>query len=308
MQPMSSTNVKAIDVSHHQGVIDWKKVKADGVMAAFIKASEGTSFKDNKFATNANGAAAAGIKTGFYHYAHPESNDAKAEAAHFANTIKGIKATFPHVLDVEGDAGQVPADRLTQWCVDWLREVERLTAHPTMIYTGAYFARSYLRQPLGQWPLWVAHYGVDKPMNNDTWDEWAVFQYSDNGTVDGIGGNVVDLNAMEKAFYDQYANPNQPPKPLSPDDTIKIVVNDQLAAYGRIVDGSTYMPLRQIGDALGVPVYWDATSSTPYIDGKPVSNFLLFDSRTYVPVRSTAEQLGGTVSWDSATKKVYIYR
>ncbi|RAP73877.1 GH25 family lysozyme [Paenibacillus montanisoli] len=307
MQPMSSSNVKAIDVSHHQGVIDWPKVRADGVLATFIKASEGTTFVDNKFATNVNGATAAGIKTGFYHYAHPENNDAKAEAAHFANTIKGFKATFPYVLDVEGDAAEVPSDQLTQWCVDWLNEVERLTGHPTMIYSGAYFAKSFLGQPLGQWPLWIAHYGVNKPMDNDTWDEWAVFQYSDNGTVNGIGGNVVDLNAMEKAFYDRYAVPPKP-KPLSPEDTIKIVVNDQLAAYGRIVDGSAYMPLRQVGDALGVPVHWDEATSTPYVNGSPVSNYKLFDDHTYVPARSTAEQLGATVSWDNVNKKVYIYR
>ncbi|SFT15132.1 GH25 family lysozyme [Paenibacillus sp. BC26] len=305
MQAKSASNVKAIDVSHHQGVIDWKKVRAAGVLAAFIKASEGTSFKDDKFATNANAAAAAGIKTGFYHYAHPESNDAKSEAAHFANTIKGFKSDFPHVLDVEGDAEQLSTSKLTPWCVDWLTEVQRLTGHPTMLYTGASFAKTELTQPLGQWPLWVAHYNVDKPMDNPTWNEWAVFQYSDDGRVDGIGGDV-DMDAMEQAFYDLYANPGQP-QPQSPEDTIKIVVNDKLAAYGRIVDGSTYVPLRQLGESLGVPVYWDSATSTPYVNGQPVKNYKLFGDRTYIGIRASAELLGAKVSWDSVNQKVYIY-
>ncbi|REE68671.1 lysozyme [Paenibacillus taihuensis] len=306
MQALSPSNVKVIDVSHHQGVIDWAKVRADGVLGVFIKASEGTSFVDDRFTANVSGAVAAGIKVGFYHYTHPESNSAKAEAAHFASVISGVKSDFPHVLDVEGDAGQVPVDRLTQWCVDWLHEVERLTKHSTMLYTGAYFARDNLTQPLGQWPLWIAHYGATEPLHNDTWDEWAVFQYSDHAKVDGIGGDV-DMNAMEEAFWNKYANANVP-KPLSPEDTVKVVVNDKLAAFARIIGTSTFAPLRQLGDSLGIPVAWDSATSTPYFDGKPVTNYQILDGRTYIGVRTAGEMLGAhTISWDGANQKVYIY-
>ncbi|SEO60565.1 GH25 family lysozyme [Paenibacillus sp. OV219] len=306
MQARSASNVKVIDVSHHNGIIDWKKVKADGVMGVFIKASEGTTFVDDKFKTNANEATAAGIKVGFYHYVHPESNNAKSEAAHFASVVSGVKTDFPHVLDVEGDAEQVSVSKLTQWCVDWLQEVEQLTNHPTMLYTGAYFARDNLTQPLGQWPLWIAHYGVTTPLANDTWSEWSVFQFSENERVSGIGGDV-DMNAMEQAFWNKYANPNVP-QPLSPEDDVKVVVNDQLSAFGRIIDGSTFAPLRQLGDSLGIPVSWDSSTSTPYFDGKPVTNFKLIDSRTYIGVRLAGEMLGATtIKWDSVNRKVYIY-
>lgn len=306
MQAMSPSNVKVIDVSHHQGVIDWEKVKADGVLGVFIKASEGLTLVDDRFTANVSGAAAAGLKVGFFHYSHPELNDPKAEAAHFANVVKGVKADFPHTLDVEGEAGQLSVNKLTQWCVDWLKEVELLTMHPTMLYTGAYFARDNLTQPLGQWPLWIAHYGATEPLNNDTWSEWAVFQYSDHGKVNGISGDV-DLDAMERVFYDKYASPSVP-KPLSPEDTVKVVVNDKLASYARIIDNSTFTPLRQFGDSLGIPVSWDSATSTPYLDGKPVTNYKILDDRTYIGVRTAGEMIGASViSWDGATQKVFIY-
>jgi Lyzozyme M1 (1,4-beta-N-acetylmuramidase) len=225
MQSKSASNVKVIDVSHHQGVINWAAVKADGVQGVLIKATEGRTELDDKFATNAKGAATVGLPIGFYHYAHPENNEAIVEAAKFASTVKGYKADFPHILDVEGKASSVGAAKLTAWCEAWLQEVERLTGHPVMIYAGASFAKTYLGKQLSAWPLWVAHYGVNTPMENSTWDKWSVFQYTSTGGVKGITGNV-DINAMEVAFYNKYVQPEAPAKEdymLKPEDANKVI-------------------------------------------------------------------------------------
>ncbi|MBM7565072.1 GH25 family lysozyme [Paenibacillus sacheonensis] len=305
MQAKSASNLKVIDVSHYQGNVDWKKVRGDGVVGAFIKATEGTTFKDSTLSSNAVNAAAEGLLVGFYHYAHPEKTDAVSEAAYFASVIAGYKSDFPYVLDVEGDASKLGADKLTDWCVKWLQEVKRLTGRDTMIYSGASFANSYLGKALGQWPLWIAHYGVDTPMGNNTWSEWAVFQYTSTGIVDGIAGNV-DVNAMEKAFYDKYAGVTVV-KPLSELDTIKVVINDKLAAYGRNVNGSVYAPIRQFGDALGMTVSWNETEKVPYLNDIPFTQYILFEGSSYVSARSIGAILGGTVTWDGKTQKVYIY-
>ncbi|WP_258171013.1 GH25 family lysozyme [Paenibacillus sp. R14(2021)] len=305
LQARSPSHLKVIDVSHHQGTIDWEKVRSDGVVGTLIKATEGTTYTDPNMAVNADGALKAGLHIGFYHYAHPERNDALSEAAQFVSVIQGRKSEFPHTLDVEGDAANVPSSKLTDWCVQWLKEVERLTGQKTMIYTGASFAKTYLGKKLGQWPLWVAHYGTNKPMDNGIWDTWSVFQYTSSGKVKGIGGNV-DINAMEEAFYKQYTAPKIV-TPLSDTDTIKVVINDMLAAYGRNVNGSIYAPLRQLGDALGAAITWDTATRTPFVSGKVITNYMLIDSVTYVSVRATGEYLGGTVTWDSKTQKVYIY-
>ncbi|ACT03772.1 glycoside hydrolase family 25 protein [Paenibacillus sp. JDR-2] len=205
MQAKSASNIKIIDVSHHQGLINWAAVKSDGVQGAFIKATEGRTILDDKLEVNSKGAAEAGLAIGFYHYAHPENNDPLVEAAWFANALKGFAAQFPHVLDVEGKASTVGGEQLSKWCLAWLQEVERLTGHPTMIYSGASFAKTYLNKQVASFPLWIAHYGVETPMPNSTWDKWCVFQYTSSGNVKGIAGKV-DINAMEFDFFDKHVH------------------------------------------------------------------------------------------------------
>ncbi|MBB3112533.1 lysozyme [Paenibacillus phyllosphaerae] len=308
MQARRDSNIDGIDVSRYQGNINWSSVKAGGIAFAFIKASEGTGSTDPQFERNVTGAKAADVKVGFYHYAHPERNNAAAEAAHFISTINGYEADFPHVLDVEGDASAIGAAALTDWVDAWLKEVRKQTGHPVMIYSGASFARSYLGKELGDYPLWIAHYGVNTPMANSTWNRWAVFQYSQTGRVNGISGDV-DLNVMERAFYDQFTTTPQEVEDVdatSP-DTIKVVINDKLATHGRAIDGHVYAPLRQIGDATGNTVGWNNELKVPAFNGQQVDNFTVIDSTTYVPVRTAADLLGGNAFWHADTKKVYIY-
>lgn len=208
MQTRNEQNIPIIDVSRHQGTIDWLKVAASTIddrpiRGAYVKASEGIGYVDPLFQRNAVDAPTAGLAVGFYHYCRPETgNSAAMEAEHFLETVAGLPVTLPFVLDVEGEAADLGPSRLTEWCCEWLETVERRSGHRVMIYTGASFARSYLDARLVRWPLWVAHYGVKQPLANPTWDCWAMHQYSDAGTVDGIAGNV-DLNEMDLAFWEE---------------------------------------------------------------------------------------------------------
>lgn len=261
MQSKSATNVKVIDVSHHQGSIDWAKVKASGVKGAFIKATEGKTGVDLKFSSNAAQAFAQGLKIGYYHYARPENNAPEDEAATFYRNVKGLPVDFPHVLDVEGESALLGA-KLTDWCVRWLTAVEKLSGHPAMVYTGGSFAKSYLGAALSKWPLWIAHYGVDKPMDNPTWSSWSVFQYTSGGSVPGIAGNV-DMNAMEMDFYNKYSDePIAPPAaPIIP----KVVKGDKLVVTGELLDGRMHAPLASVLDAAGVPYHWDNETKKLYL-------------------------------------------
>lgn len=203
MQTRSPENIPIIDVSKHQGNINWLAVAADaaGIKGVMIKATEGVGYVDPLFRRNAVGAPAAGLAVGFYHYCRPETgNSACEEAEHFAETVAGLPAQLPHVLDVEGAAEDLGSAALTAWCVEWLETVERLTGHRCMIYTGASFARSYLGVELYQWPLWVAHYGVQTPLGNPTWSRWAMHQYTDKGSISGIA-SAVDFNEMDAEFW-----------------------------------------------------------------------------------------------------------
>jgi len=66
MQNRNKQNIKVIDVSHHNGTIDWAKVASDGVKGAYIKLTEGTTFLDEKSYDNYIGAKNAGLRVGFY--------------------------------------------------------------------------------------------------------------------------------------------------------------------------------------------------------------------------------------------------
>jgi lysozyme len=194
MQARNPNNAKGIDVSRHQGDINWPKVKTSGkVDFAFVKASEGLGYIDPQFRRNAAGANAVKIPVGYYHYAHPETNKALDEAWAFVDVTKGQAAQLPYVLDLEGEAAKLSKSDLTAWALTFMREVERLTGASVMLYTGAYFARDEVGFELGEFPLWIAHYGTNKPLDDSTWDKWTVFQYTSSGSVPGIVGNV-DMN------------------------------------------------------------------------------------------------------------------
>lgn len=190
MKPRNQSNAKGIDVSRHQGNIDWPKVKVD---FAFIKATEGIGYIDPQFRRNAADANAVGIPVGYYHYAHPETNSALAEAAAFIDATKGQACQLPYVLDLEGEASKLNKDALSKWAYEFMSTVKNRTGKPVMLYTGAYFARDQVSGILGDFPLWVAHYGASTPLANSTWNDWTFFQYSSSGSVAGIIGNV-DMN------------------------------------------------------------------------------------------------------------------
>jgi hypothetical protein len=131
-----------------------------------------------------------------------------------------------------------------------------------------------------------------------------IWQYKNDQIV---AGHPVDLNESYGGEGWWNTKPAvQVPQP-SGEDKYKVVVNDVLVAYGRLIDGHVYLPLRKLGDALGRSVYWDDATKTPYVDGKPVNAFRLIDGTIYVGVRDAAKMLGGIVSWDGRTKTVYFY-
>lgn len=244
MQLRNPNNIRIIDISHHQGTIDWPKVAADGVKGVFIKATEGIGYIDPLFRKNVQGAIAAGLKVGFYHFAHPD-NSPVAEAKHFTDTVKGLKTDLPLVLDLEQAKGKT-GYQLTTFAASWLDEVERLTTKRVMLYTGASFAKTYLGAALSKWPLWVAHYNVNQPMANATWNKWAVFQYTSSGKVNGIVGNV-DVNEMELSYWMEItkSNPQQPQKPV-----------DKPAS--KTADATTQLALKdlQAAGVIQTPEYW----------------------------------------------------
>ncbi|GAB6988854.1 glycoside hydrolase family 25 protein [Paenibacillus pini] len=197
MQSRSATHAKGVDVSHWQGIIDWKKVKAAGYSFAFIKASEGPKIVDDRFKANVQGAKAAGVLVGAYHFtraAKPE--DVRAELDHFLQMVDtggGFDSLkLPCVLDMETKEGGSRSN-ISAIIREWSTQFKQRTGRNLMLYTFPNFIDTSLDKSLGDIPLWYAYYSSSVPPNKGGWTSWEFMQYTDKGKVAGISGNV-DLN------------------------------------------------------------------------------------------------------------------
>lgn len=186
--------LKGIDVSHHQGEIDWGKVKAD---FAFIRAGYGKYAyqEDPEFRENVKGAYNAGIPIGVYWYSYAGTvADAKKEAEVCLQVIEPYrdKISLPVFFDQEYEPGIKAATKAvrTQCCVEFIRAVQAAGYRG-----GMYASRDWLDNRIDDEQLpegttvWVAQYASKCTYKG----EYTIWQYSSSGKVDGIKGRV-DLN------------------------------------------------------------------------------------------------------------------
>ncbi len=253
--------VQGLDISHWQGAVDWQKVKAAGLAFAFIKATEGDSHTDSRFAANWQGAQEAGLRCGAYHFFAP-SLDPVAQAQHFCQTVNLDADSLPPVLDLE-KATDLDNAALIGRVKAWLDQVQRSTGHKPMIYTGSYYWNPHMTDRSGQPPawtrdyyLWIAHYSVDQPTLPLGWQTWSFWQYTDQGSVDGIYGNV-DLNwfngSVEELAGLQSAQPDATRTyNVQADDTLASVAALHGVSLAKLAEANPQ--LLQSGMELQVPV------------------------------------------------------
>ena len=190
--------VPGVDTSHyqHNPSLDWQKAANDGVKFAFLKATEGTSYRDPYFKADWAATAKAGIYRGAYHFARPSTQrgDAVREADYFAATIgtQTTRGTLPPVLDLETTGGL--SDRqLINWTKDFLVELQAKTGRDPIIYVSPYFWKDNVgnSSAFHDYPLWVAHYTSNsQPMVPGGWPTWSFWQTTSSGRISGISGNV----------------------------------------------------------------------------------------------------------------------
>jgi GH25 family lysozyme M1 (1,4-beta-N-acetylmuramidase)/glucan-binding YG repeat protein len=188
-----------VDVSRHQGVIDWNKVKNTGISFAIIQAGYGDSSTqiDPYFIQNIEGALAAGIKVGSYWFSYATSvEDAKLEASVFANTLAPYKdrLTFPAFYDFEYasysyyqkiNKVEPTKENITDMAVAFIEAMKSM-GYIAGNYTNLDYYRNYFDySKLEQYQMWYAQYQVASPdVKTSLW------QYSSKGTIDGIAGDA----------------------------------------------------------------------------------------------------------------------
>ena len=189
--------VRGVDVSHHQGEIDWDKLSQEDISFAFIKATEGSKYKDEQFDKNWSEAAATDLRIGAYHFFSLDSAGA-AQAENFCNTVKPVKDMLPPVVDVEpygnyNDPGQLDAEKMLTELGAFIEGVESHYGLKPIIYTTEEWL-PVLQDQFGDYDLWIRDvYGKPDPSI-----KWTLWQYSNRHVLSGYAGTerYIDMNVF----------------------------------------------------------------------------------------------------------------
>lgn len=197
--------IYGIDVSHHQGPFDMHRARSEGFEFAFIKATEGSGFTDDRFAENLAAARDAGLLVAAYHYQR-DGVSARAQADHISSVVP---LDCPVILDVEEGGGGVP---LTRTLLDTLA---RRGYETPLLYLPEWYWQQLGRPDLsGLPPLWKSRYpdmnggtasGIYQRVPEHYWSDYggnsvAVLQFTSSATV--AGTTPVDANAYRSDRHD----------------------------------------------------------------------------------------------------------
>src|SRR5262249_18376258 len=152
---------RGIDVSRHQGAIDWQRVAEAGIDFAYIKATEGADHVDARFARNWRQAEAAGVRRGAYHFFAPGADVAK-QVRNFTTTVTQSPGDLPPVLDIETqgqDWSAVLQSERVRRCLRYLAGVRDALGVEPIVYTSKNAVSQLFADKPGRlikYRLWVA--------------------------------------------------------------------------------------------------------------------------------------------------------
>ncbi len=206
-----SAGIKGIDISKYNGNIDWEKVAADGVKFAYIRAgvrgySSGSIVMDETFRNNAEGASAAGLQIGTYFFSQAvNEEEAVAEADALLESLDGLNITCPIAYDLEKVENTdskprtkgLTTEQYTKNTIAFCERIKKAGYTPIIYGNIKTFLMMLDMTQLEDYQKWFAGYISDDSITPYFPYEMRIWQYTSNGSVDGIEGKC-DMNI---AFY-----------------------------------------------------------------------------------------------------------
>jgi len=183
-----------IDVSYHQGAIDWNAVKSSGVQFAFVRAGSYKSGTDAYFHQNMKGAVAAGIPVGIYVYSYAITPEMAANEGLFAVTVaKDYPVSLPIAYDIEDAYHKGMTKDQLQALVNAFCNTVQAAGYYPMVYSS----KSWFMTRIGDvnWDVWVAQYNAACSYPRP----YAFWQCTSSGSIPGINGRV-DMNWQYKDY------------------------------------------------------------------------------------------------------------
>jgi lysozyme len=183
--------ITGLDVSHHQGNIDWQKV-ADTRKYTFvyIKATEGHDFTDDLFKQNWQGAKAAGLQVGAYHFFSVRSSGQEQAELFIANVPKDNTALAP-VIDIEIDISR-DKTQIRRELQELVSRLENYYQQPPILYVTYDTYQAYIQGNFRHNPIWIRDILKPPAIPDRAWSMW---QYTNRGRVPGIA-TYVDVNVL----------------------------------------------------------------------------------------------------------------
>lgn len=206
--------VRGVDVSHYQGDIDWNVLSQENIRFAYIKATEGSSHVDNRFAKNWQAARETDLAVGAYHFFSFDS-PGESQAANFIQCVEqatvserstqaetaeqtAVLSMLPPVVDVEyyGDKKINPPvpEAVQTELQTFLNLIEDHYGKTPVIYSTEEVWDRYLKGHFDSYPLWIRNV-YTYPANDADWTFW---QYSNRHRLQGYSGEEVyiDMNVF----------------------------------------------------------------------------------------------------------------
>lgn len=188
--------IQGVDVSHHQGPIEWHMLRAAGADFAYIKATEGATLRDEAFERNWRDSRAAGVRHGAYHF-FTLCRSGSDQATNFIATVPREADALPPAVDLEfgGNCAARPSrDALVGEVGRFLAAIEAHAGKPAVLYVTREFEDAYRVSEAFDRPLWLRRLAL-RPTYGAR--RWAMWQASNIHRVDGIDGPV-DWNVMRR--------------------------------------------------------------------------------------------------------------
>ena len=213
----SCLGINGIDVSANQNTIDWSTV-AKSKKFAIIRAGFGNGYIDKYWEENYKGAKAAGIKVGAYWYSYANSvKDAQNEARGFLKALKGKQLEWPVYYDIEEKS--IFNKNIQNEIVKVFCQIMQLNKYLCGFYSGVSPLASYFNSGVkSKYTIWVAHYGVSKPLYSGDYGVWQ----SGIGKVNGINGDCnLDIGykdfetIIKNSGYNGFSTATPTPTPTS---------------------------------------------------------------------------------------------
>lgn len=193
--------VRGIDVSNHQGAINWEALKGEALKFVYIKATEGSDYKDKYFNDNWVNAKKVGLKRGAYHF-YTFGSSGLDQASNFINTVPNDRGDLPPVIDVEfgGNSKSVPEKEPFQKELKvFIQQITDAYKQEPILYVTYEAYEKYIQGDFKEYKIWIRD--IFKYPKLQGKRVWVIWQYNNRGRVDGITG-FVDLNVFRGSEKD----------------------------------------------------------------------------------------------------------